>query len=236
MFTVKSRTQRNLNCNEIGWYMLFVMVVAMLTVVPLLIIGKASKFPILIKYRGTVLQTCYGGNQLQNMSITPAIYNTTLTYYPAFLHLTTTTINRDGQLVPVRLTYPTYFETTFDCECTEKGCIKKPCDKMVGDVITKYNELHADLTFPCYVYGDRVVGLAGEHSAIVKCYKLTLAGICFGVFYACWLLYLVCANICIKYVPVDIMLTNNKPKNHVQENTKTELSDSLILIRQDSEL
>jgi hypothetical protein len=107
---------------------------------------------------------------------------------------------------------------------------------MVGDVITKYNELHADLTFPCYVYGDRVVGLAGEHSAIVKCYRLTLAGICFCVLYACWLLYLVCANICIKYVPVDIMLTNNKPKNHVQENTKTELSDSLILIRQDSEL
>ena len=235
MFTVKSKSNRNMNCNELGWYMLFMLILAMLTMVPLLIAGKASEFPFLIKYRDTVLQTCYGGNQLQDMSITPTIYNTTLTYYPAFLHLTTTTINRHGQLVPVRLTYPTYFQTKLACKCTEKGCIKKPCDKMVGDVITKYNELHTELMFPCYVYGNRVVGLAGEHTEIVKCYRLTLAGVCFGVLYAGWFLYLVCAKVCIKYIPVDDMLAN-KPKNHVQENTKTELSDSLILIRQDSSL
>jgi hypothetical protein len=107
---------------------------------------------------------------------------------------------------------------------------------MVGDVITKYYELRAELTFPCYVYGDQVVGLAGEHSEIVKYYRLTLAGICFGVIFAIWFLYLVCVPMCINYVPMDDMLTNNKPKNHVQENTKTELSDSLILIRQDSSL
>lgn len=204
MFTVKSRTQRNLNCNEIGWCMLFIIILAMLTMVPLLIVGKASKIPELIKYLDTPQQTCYGGNQLQDMSITPAIYNTTLTYYPAFLHVTTMTFNLEGQLVPVKLTYPTEFETTFDCYCPEKRCARKPCNKMVGDVITKYNELRNVLTFPCYVCGDQVVGLAGEHSDIVKCYRFTLAGILFGVLYASWFLYLVGVHVCINYVPVPV--------------------------------
>ncbi len=242
MFTVKSRTQRNLNCNEIGWCMLFILILAMLTMVPLLIVGNASKFPKLIKYRDAPQQTCYGGNQLQNMSITPAIYNTTLTYFPAFLHLTTTTINLEGQLVQVRLTYPTIFETTFDCTCPEKGCARKPCNKMVGDVITKYNELRDALTFPCYVYGDQVVGLAGEHSDIVNYYRLTLAGILFGVLYASWFLYLVFAHVCINYIPVpaDDIKDNQYRKYTIPggpyNNKDSELMDSSSLIKKDSEL
>jgi hypothetical protein len=240
MFTVKSITRRNLNCNEIGWCTVFMLIIAMLTMAPLLIVGKASKFPILIKYRDTVLQTCYGGNQIQDMSITPAIYNTTLTYYPAFLHLTTTTFNQEGLLVTVRLTYPTYFETTFDCECPEKGCAKKPCNKMVGDVITKYNELRDELTFPCYVYGDQVVGLAGEHSEIVKYYRLTLAGILFGVLYSIWFLYLVCVHVCINYVPTDDIKDNQDRKYTIPggpyNNKDAELADSVGLIKKDSEL
>jgi len=107
---------------------------------------------------------------------------------------------------------------------------------MVGDLIIKYNELRAELTFPCYVDSDRIVGLAGEHSIIIRNYQLSLAGIIITTPLGLYALYLVCTYLCINYVPMDDMLTNNKLKNHVQENTKTELSDSLILIRQDSSL
>jgi hypothetical protein len=176
-------------------------------------------------------QTCFGGNQLQDMSITPAIYNTSLTYYPAFLHLTTTTFNRDGVLVPVKFTYPTMFDVEFNCECEHKGCERRTCNKMVGDLITKYDELRAELTFPCYVYGDEIVGLAGEHSIIIKNYRLVLAGICIAVLLAVWLLLVLFAPCCIKYIP--------PLDNYIIDTNKTKVSpehqlDTMILIKQDT--
>ncbi len=222
MFKVYSNTQRNMDPHELG-KCLFINAGFWLTIItPLFILGGARDFSSIIKYRSITSQTCYGGNQIQDMSITPAIYNTSLTYYPAFLHLTTTTINRNGELVKVKLTYPTLFDIEYICECEHKGCERRTCEKMVGDVITKYDELRNELTFPCYIDDDQIVGLAGEQSIIIKNYRLVLAGICIAIPLGIWLLYLAYISCCINYVPI--------PENKVKPSEQQ--LDTVILIKQ----
>lgn len=149
--------------------------------IPLLVIGYVDNYPTLEKYHDVNPYVCYGGNYITNYKITPEIYNTSLTYYPAQLHFTTVAeyVKSSGEQVVlnVSLTYPTLFETTFDCACSSKYCDQKPCEKMVGDVISKYNELKNLVSFPCYVNNNKVIGLFGEHGLISKKYKMSTAGI-----------------------------------------------------------
>jgi len=90
MFTIRSNTRKNMTENEVCAGLTITLLIAVVTSVPLLIVGKAYLFPGLAKYRDIEQQTCFGANQIQNYSITPLVYNTTLTYYPAFLHATVT--------------------------------------------------------------------------------------------------------------------------------------------------
>ena len=53
--------------------------------VPLLVAGDAKNYSGFIKYRNTAIHTCYGGQNLSNYQVTPNIYNSTLTYWPAYL-------------------------------------------------------------------------------------------------------------------------------------------------------
>ena len=94
---------------------------------------------------------------------------------------------------------------------------------MVGDIITKYDELRNELTFPCYVYSDEIVGLAGEHDIIVKNYRMVVAGICISILLGVWLLYLAYLSCCINYVPF--------PENKV--NPDEQRLDTLNLINLD---
>jgi hypothetical protein len=73
---------------------------------------------------------------------------------------------------------------------------------MVGDVISKYNELRDMVTFDCYIEGNTIVGLSGEQSIIKFHYNLSTAGIVFMVFYACYCIFtLAVACECICYIP-----------------------------------
>lgn len=155
-------------------------VLAMVTVIPLMVIGQAHLFNELIKYRDFTAQTCYGSGLIVDYEITPMEYNTTLTYAPATLHMTVITLNRANQGLFVKLTYPTLFERHFG----------KGGDKTVADVLNKYDELRNAITFMCYIENDQVVGLAGEHSVVVRNYRLTLAGILLSFILGLGLLYI----------------------------------------------
>ena len=166
------------------WIIATILILA--SAVPLLVSGNASYYSDLIKYRSITQQTCLGGANLTNPQITPYIYNTSLTYWPAQLHASTFVMyNNNGnmQFRPVTLSYPTRFENIFDCE-PSKYDDRDPCEKMVGDVITKYDELSAMETFKCYVEGDTIIGLGSEYADISQQYSYSTAGIVIIVFYA----------------------------------------------------
>ncbi len=174
------------------------------TAVPLLIAGDAGNFSGFVKYRTMDIHTCYGGQNLTNYQVTPSIYNTTLTYWPAYLQAFTVAKSRSDptHYFPVMLSYPTLFERQFDCYCSSKYDDRCPCDKMVGDVISKYNELHDMATFDCYIDGNTIVGLSDEQSIIKFHYNLSTAGIVIMVFYACYCIFaLAVACECICYIP-----------------------------------
>jgi hypothetical protein len=149
--------------------------------------GNMGEYNDLIKYKNLDYKTCLGGKYLSNYQIMPQIYNTSMTYYPAKLYITTQYWNNNSAgdigagLIPAELIYPTKYTRINDCDCTSKGCERLACDKMVGDIIIKYNELIALDEFQCVVYNDRVVGFAGEQEVINKSYILTTIGICIAV-------------------------------------------------------
>ena len=172
--------------------------------VPLLVAGDAKNYYGFIKYRNTAIHTCYGGQNLSNYQVTPNIYNSTLTYWPAYLQAFTVAKSHSNpdHYFPVMLSYPTLFERRFDCYCDSKYNNRCPCEKMVGDVINKYNELRNKETFNCYIDGNTIVGLSGEQSIIKFHYNLSTAGIVFMVFYACYCIFtLAVACECICYIP-----------------------------------
>lgn len=147
---------------------------------PLFSIGNIAEYSSLIKYNNLETHVCLGGNNLRNYQILPTIYNTSLTYFPARLQVTTQYWQNSSDsagLIPVELIYPTKYMSILDCECNNKGCDRKACDKMVGDVITKYHELQALDEFPCYIYNGRVVGLDNDQAYIDSSYVMVTAGI-----------------------------------------------------------
>ena len=160
--------------------------------VPLLTLGNVSLYSELIKYHDVTQHTCLGGVNLTNPQITPYIYNTSLIYWPAQLHASTFVMHQPGQYQPVTLIYPTLFEKIFDCESSEYED-RDPCEKMVGDVITKYEQLRAMETFTCYVEGDTIIGLSGEIYHINEHYRYSTAGIVIMVIYA--IICIVCLGI-----------------------------------------
>lgn len=168
-------------CAYTSWIIATILLLA--SAVPLLVVGNASFYSDLIKYHGIIEQTCLGGANLTNPQITPYIYNTSLTYWPAQLHASTFVMYQPGKYRPVTLSYPTRFEKVFDCEPSKYGD-RYPCEKMVGDVITKYNQLRERETFKCYVEGDTIVGLGNEYNNISQKYRYSTAGIAIMVFYA----------------------------------------------------
>ena len=177
-------------CAYASWIIATILILA--SAVPLLALGNASFYSDLIKYHGISQQTCLGGANLTNPQITPYIYNTSLTYWPAQLHASTFVMYQPGKYRPVTLSYPTRFEKVFDCE-PSKYDDRDPCEKMVGDVITKYNQLRERETFRCYVEGDTIVGLGSEYTDIREQYRYTTAGIVIMVFYA--IISIVCLGV-----------------------------------------
>ena len=161
---------------------LLAMVFAVFLVIatPCMITGYAKSYYQVLEYKDLSVSSCYGGPVITGYQITPQIYNTSLTYYPATLRFETRKI---GTNRTVSMIYPTYFERTFADSCVfhndKSG--RNPCDKLVGDVITKYNELVAATEFPCYIADNQIIGLAGEQSVIRKYYRLTTVGIVFIV-------------------------------------------------------
>jgi hypothetical protein len=104
-----------------------------------------------------------------NYTITPLVFNSTLLYWPAQLHMTATIHSMtgpNGDLVisPVRYVYPTPMEVEFRCP---SGSPIKPhersvCEYMVGAVLGKYYELQRLDTFPCYIKDGLVVGTTDD--------------------------------------------------------------------------
>ena len=157
-----------------------IFVVFLIIALPCLILGNAKVYSQTIKYKDIKATTCYGGQEITEYQILPQIYNTTLTYFPARLEFLTREV---GTNRTVRMIYPTYFERTFADSCVfhDDKYSRNPCDKLVGDVITKYNELVAATEFPCYIEANNLIGLAGEQSVIRKYYRLSTVGIIFIV-------------------------------------------------------
>lgn len=174
-------------CAYAAWIIATIFIIA--TAVPLLALGNASFYSDLIKYHDITQQICLGGANLTNPQITP--YNTSLTYWPAQLRASTFVMHKPGQYRPVTLSYPTRFEKVFDCEPSKYD--RDPCEKMVGDVISKYEQLSGVETFRCYVEGNTIVGLGSEYSNIGDQYRCSTAGIVIMVFYA--IISIVCLGI-----------------------------------------
>ena len=175
-------TEAPSECRASGKQGLLALIFAVFLVIatPCMITGYSKSYYQVLEYKDLGVSSCYGGPVITGYQITPQIYNTSLTYYPATLRFETREI---GTNQSVLMTYPTYFERTFAESCvfhSDKSG-RNPCEKMVGDVITKYNELTASSEFPCYIEDNQIIGLAGEHAVIRKYYRLTTAGIIFLV-------------------------------------------------------
>lgn len=158
----------------------FISLLSISSFVPLFSIGGVAEYSSLIKYYNIERQVCLGGNNLRNYQILPTIYNTTLTYFPARLQVTTQYWQNKSDsagLVSAELIYPTAYMKILDCDCNNKGCERRACDKMVGDVITKYQELQALDEFPCYVHNGQVVGLNNDQTKLNSSYIMVTAGI-----------------------------------------------------------
>lgn len=155
---------------------------------PCMITGYAKAYSQVLEYKDLGVSSCYGGPAITGYQITPQIYNTTLTYYPATLQFETREVSTNQSVL---MTYPTYFERTFAERCVfnsdKEG--RNPCEKLVGDVIIKYNELVAVTEFPCYIDDNQIIGLVGEHAVIHKYYRLTTVGIIFLVLDIAIILY-----------------------------------------------
>lgn len=162
--------------------------------VPCMITGYAKSYSQVLEYKDARVSSCYGGLAITGYQITPQIYNTTLTYYPATLWFETREVGTNRS---VSMVYPTYFERTFADSCVFHSAKtgRNPCDKLVGDVITKYNELIAVAEFPCYIAGQQIIGLAGEQSVIRKYYTLTTVGIIFIVLDIVIIIYAACGSL-----------------------------------------
>ena len=122
--------------------------------------------------------------------------------------------NNDGnsQYRPVTLIYPTRFEKIFDCE-PSKYDYRDPCDKMVVDVITKYEQLRTQETFTCYIDGDTIIGLSSEVGNIGEKYRYSTAGIVLMVLYA--IICIVCTGVyceLICYIPAPKYVRQQTPK------------------------
>lgn len=141
--------------------------------------GNAQEYPTVVKYRNWSARTCYGGLAIQNMQITPAIFNTTLTYSPATLHFTTLEV---GTNQTVRFEYPTYFRSEIDMDCVRDKYGNNPCDRKVGDLIMIYDRFLAIDKFKCYLERQSdgtklVVGLDGELEKLSMYFGLATVGI-----------------------------------------------------------
>lgn len=169
-----------------GVILVIITAIVVIITVPLFVVGDAKKFSGFVKYRNIALHTCYGGQNLSDYQVTPSFYNSSLTYWPAQLHVSTIVKMDNDTFIPVTLIYPTLFETKFDCYCSDTHGVKCPCQKMVGDVIIKYNELRVMNTFDCYINHDdnTIIGLAGEQSIIKYHFRLSVAAIVIMVMYA----------------------------------------------------
>ena len=182
-YYVLELTEGPTECRASGKQGLLAIIFAVFLViaVPCMITGYAKVYSQVLDYKDLGVSSCYGGPVITGYQITPQIYNTSLTYYPATLQFETREV---GTNQSVLMTYPTYFERTFAESCVfhNDKYGRNPCDKLVGDVITKYNELVSVAEFPCYIADDLIVGLAGEHTVIGKYYRLTTVGIIFLVF------------------------------------------------------
>ena len=178
----------------------FISMLCLGSFLPLFSIGGVAEYSGLIKYNNLETHVCLGGNNLRNYQILPTIYNTSMTYFPARLQVTTQYWQNSSDsagLVSAELIYPTTYMHILNCDCINKGCDRLACDKMVGDVITKYHELQELDDFPCYIYNGRVVGLSNDQSNIDSSYVMVTAGIVILVvwFICTGILFCKCANI-----------------------------------------
>ena len=193
-----------------------ILIIFCITGLPLIITGSSSGkgassdsyYTNYIKYHDMEPYICYGGlNMSSNYQITPSIYNTSLTYYPAYLRVQTIarSISDSDIILNVDLVYPTLFETLFSCGCTDSdSCVYRKCDKRVGDVMIKYDELKSLDVFKCYIKNGIVIAFENEMSIVNLKYRLTTAGVIIGSIIA----FCMCCIFCI-YIHND---TNNTSK------------------------
>ncbi len=127
----------------------------------------SGNIDILHKYYNLPVSQCHVGTDLStNYTITPLVFNTTLLYWPAQLHMMaivhTPSSEPNEHLVisPVRYTFPSQMEVEFRCPEGAPYRDKGPgmCEYMVGDAIGKYHELQRLDTFPCYIKDGHIVG------------------------------------------------------------------------------
>lgn len=175
--------------------MVFVsIIIYMAAVLGFMIGGNAKEYPSLVKYRNWPASTCYGGSVIQNMQITPLIFNTTLTYSPATLHFTTLEVGTNRS---VRFEYPTYFRAELDMDCVEDKYGNNPCNRKVGDIIMTYDRFRETDKFKCYLESQPdgtklVVGLGGEQDKLSMYFGLATVGILLCSLGGLFILFSIC--------------------------------------------
>jgi hypothetical protein len=126
---------------------------------------------ILYEYYNLPVSQCHiAKSPSDNYTITPLVFNETLLYWPAQLHMTATVHTPATQpnehliISPVNYTFPTQMEVEFKCPGGSPYRDKGPgrCDYMVGDALSKYKELQRLDTFPCYIKDGLIVGTEYE--------------------------------------------------------------------------
>jgi hypothetical protein len=147
-------------------------ILCILSVLPVLVSAFmirlfAGNIDMLHEYYNLPASQCHiAKSPSDNYTITPLVFNSTLLYWPAQLHLTATVHtlatepNEHLIISPVRYTFPTPMELEFRCPGGSPYRDKGPgrCDYMVGDAIGKYHELQRLDTFPCYIKDGQIVG------------------------------------------------------------------------------
>lgn len=113
----------------------------------------------LLEYQNMEPYTCYGGPGISpEYSILPTIYNTTPSYSPAQLHMTTIAIKPGAPAISARavdLVIPTPASVLF-------GDYSAIFDFTVGDAMAQYNEFIQKETFSCFVKESHVVALSTD--------------------------------------------------------------------------
>ncbi len=150
-------------------FLLEVVIMCMLFTLPFFIIvfgirAEMGNRVVLQEYYNLPISKCHVIPN-NNYTITPLVFNETLLYWPAQLHMTAMVHSKPGpnehlDISPVRYAFPTPMEVEFKCPGGSPYRDKGPgrCDYMVGDVIGKYHEFQRLDTFPCYIKDGLVIG------------------------------------------------------------------------------